>query len=163
MDHLASGGYDVYLVDIRGYGNSTRPPEMAAPAADNGPIVRTAVAVRDIAAAVAFIRSRRGVAKLNLIGWSWGTTQMAWYTADHNDSVNKLVLLAPQWIRETPSLADPGGAIGAYRIVERAAARSAGSMASPNTRKRSCCRRRGSRPGPMRRSRAVNQGRVRRS
>ena len=61
MDHLAGGGYDVYLVDIRGYGNSTRPPEMAVPAADNAPIVRTDVAVRDIAATVAFIRSRRGV------------------------------------------------------------------------------------------------------
>jgi pimeloyl-ACP methyl ester carboxylesterase len=123
MDHLASRGYDVYLVDIRGYGNSTRPPEMAMPAADNAPIVRTEVAVRDIAATVAFIRSRRGIGKLNLIGWSWGTTQMASYTADDNAGVNKLVLLAPQWIRETPSLADPGGAIGAYRIVERAAAR----------------------------------------
>ncbi len=80
MDHLASGGYDVYLVDIRGYGNSTRPPEMAMPAADNAPIVRTAVAVRDIATTVAFIRSRRGIGKVNLIGWSWGTTQMASYT-----------------------------------------------------------------------------------
>jgi pimeloyl-ACP methyl ester carboxylesterase len=46
---------------------------------------------------------------------------MASYTAGHNAGVNKLVLLAPQWIRETPSAADPGGAIGAYRIVERAA------------------------------------------
>lgn len=123
MDHLASGGHDVYLVDIRGYGNSTRPPQMAVPAADNEPIVRTAVAVRDIATTVAFILSRRGIGKLNLIGWSWGTTLMARYTAGHNDGVNKLVLLAPQWIRETPSLADPGGAIGAYRVVERSAAR----------------------------------------
>ena len=30
MDHLAGKGHDTYLVDIRGYGNSTRPPEMAA-------------------------------------------------------------------------------------------------------------------------------------
>jgi pimeloyl-ACP methyl ester carboxylesterase len=28
MDHLADQGYDVYLVDIRGYGRSSRPPEM---------------------------------------------------------------------------------------------------------------------------------------
>jgi len=32
MDHLAGEGYDTWLVDIRGYGNSTRPPEMAVPA-----------------------------------------------------------------------------------------------------------------------------------
>jgi pimeloyl-ACP methyl ester carboxylesterase len=123
MDHLASRGYDTYLVDIRGYGNSKRPPEMMAPAADNEPIVRTPVAVRDIASAAAFIRSRRGVEKINLIGWSWGTTLMARYSTDHNEAVNKLVLLAPQWLRETPSLTDAGGALGAYRVVDRSAAK----------------------------------------
>jgi pimeloyl-ACP methyl ester carboxylesterase len=123
MDHLAGEGYDTWLVDIRGYGNSTRPPEMAAPAADNEPIVRTPVSLCDIATAVASIRARRSVDKINLIGWSWGTTLMARYTADHNETVNKLVLLALQWTRQTPSLADSGGALGAYRIVERSAAR----------------------------------------
>src|SRR5713101_5168477 len=28
MDYIARRGYDVYLVDVRGYGRSTRPPEM---------------------------------------------------------------------------------------------------------------------------------------
>jgi pimeloyl-ACP methyl ester carboxylesterase len=135
MDHLAGKGHDTYLVDIRGYGNSTRPPEMVAPAADHEPIVRTAVAVRDIATTVAFIRSRRGIDKINLIGWSWGATLMASYTADHNDTVNKLVLLAPQWIRETPSLADSGGALGAYRIVERSAAKARWLNGVPESRK----------------------------
>ena len=68
MDHLAGEGYDTWLVDIRGYGNSTRPPEMAAPAADNEPIVRTPVSLCDIATAVASIRARRSVDKINLIG-----------------------------------------------------------------------------------------------
>src|SRR3954451_7514868 len=31
MDLIASRGHDVYLVDIRGYGRSTRPPEMGRP------------------------------------------------------------------------------------------------------------------------------------
>src|SRR6266481_5864165 len=29
MDYIAARGYDVYLLDVRGYGRSTRPPEMA--------------------------------------------------------------------------------------------------------------------------------------
>src|SRR5258708_2984024 len=29
MDYLAARGYDVYLLDVRGYGRSTRPPEMS--------------------------------------------------------------------------------------------------------------------------------------
>ena len=47
MDLIAACGYDVYLVDIRGYGASTRPPEMNAPPAENAPTVTTEVAVRD--------------------------------------------------------------------------------------------------------------------
>ena len=30
MEYMASRGYDVWLLDLRGYGKSTRPPEMAA-------------------------------------------------------------------------------------------------------------------------------------
>src|SRR5690349_13387914 len=29
MDYIAARGYDVYLIDLRGYGGSTRPKEMA--------------------------------------------------------------------------------------------------------------------------------------
>src|SRR4029453_17298666 len=45
MDYIARRGYDVYLVDLRGYGRSSRPPEMEKPAAENPPVVRTDVAV----------------------------------------------------------------------------------------------------------------------
>ncbi len=123
MDYIASHGYDVYLVDLRGYGKSTRPPEMDQPALDNAPIVRTETAVKDVAAAVDFIRKRRGVSKINLMGWSWGTTIMGWYTAQNNDKVNRLVLYAPQWIRQTTALTDSGAKLGAYRSVSRDAAK----------------------------------------
>ena len=55
MDFLACRGFDVYLVDLRGYGQSTRPPEMERPPADSPPLVTTDVALRDVAAAVAHI------------------------------------------------------------------------------------------------------------
>src|ERR1700712_4458780 len=47
MDLIAARGYDVYLVDVRGYGRSTRPPEMSQPPKANPPIVSTEVAVGD--------------------------------------------------------------------------------------------------------------------
>ena len=119
MDYIARHGYDVYLVDLRGYGKSTRPPEMDRPAADNEPIVRTETAIRDVGAAVDFILKRRGVAKINLLGHSWGTTIMGWYTAQNNDKVNRLVLYAPQWIRTPPAPPGAGGKLGAYRTVTR--------------------------------------------
>jgi pimeloyl-ACP methyl ester carboxylesterase len=123
MDYMAQRGYDVYLVDLRGYGKSTRPPEMDKPAAESEPIVRTETAVKDVGAAVDFILKRRGVAKINLLGWSWGTSTMGWYTAQNNDKVNKLVLYAPQWMRNVPALTDAGGKLGAYRSVSRDAAK----------------------------------------
>jgi Lysophospholipase len=123
MDYIARHGYDVYLGDLRGYGRSTRPPQMDMPAERNTALTRTDVAVKDVSSAVEFIRKRRGVDKVNLLGWSWGTTIMAVYTTQNNDKVNKLVLYAPQWVRNTPALTDSGGPIGAYRTVTREAAK----------------------------------------
>jgi len=123
MDYIAQRGYDVYLMDLRGYGRSTRPPEMDRPAAENPPIERTVTAVKDVGAVVDFIRQRRGVARIDLIGWSWGTSIMGSYTSQNNDKVNRLVLYAPQWIRTTAALSDPGGALGAYRTVSRDSAK----------------------------------------
>jgi pimeloyl-ACP methyl ester carboxylesterase len=123
MDYIARHGYDVYLVDVRGYGRSTRPPAMDRPASEGQPFAGTATAVKDVGAAVDFIRQRRGVDRINLLGWSWGTSIMGWYTAQNNAKVHKLVLYAPQWIRNTASLTDAGGALGAYRSVSMASAR----------------------------------------
>lgn len=115
MDYLACRGFDVYLVDLRGYGRSTRPPEMAQPAEANPPIVTTAVAVADVGAAVDWIRNHRRVERLNLLGWSWGTTIMATYAAANPERVGKLALYAPLWLRSTPL--PLSGQLGAYRTV----------------------------------------------
>ena len=116
MDYIASRGYDVYLVDVRGYGRSSRPAEMDQPAERNPPIVRTDVAARDYGAAADFIRKRRNIAKLTAMAWSWGTSIAATYTAQNNDKVTRLVLYAPQWLRETKRPSD-SGPLGAYRVV----------------------------------------------
>src|SRR5437870_6710869 len=135
MEYIARRGYDVYLVDVRGYSKSTRPREMEQPADQNAPIVRTETAVKDVGSAVEFIRKRRGVDKINLIGWSWGTTIMGWYTVQNNDKVNKLVLYAPGWLRDKPSLTDAGGKLGAYRTVTREAAKARWLTGVPEDKK----------------------------
>ncbi len=135
MDYIASRGYDVYLVDVRGYGRSTRPKEMEEPPDRNGPIVRTETAVKDVGAAVEFIRRRRNVDRIDLMGWSWGTSIMGWYTTQNNNKVNKLVLYAPGWIRQAASLADPGGKLGAYRSVTRQAAKERWLAGVPESKK----------------------------
>ena len=120
MEYIASRGYDVYLLDVRGYGKSTRPKEMAEAAQNNPPIVRGETAVKDIGTVVDFILARRNIPRLNLLGWSWGTTLMATYTTQNPGKVERLALYAPVWIRQTASLVQAGpGPLGAYRTVRR--------------------------------------------
>ena len=124
MDYIARQGYDVYMVDIRGYGKSSRPAEMDQPADANKPIVNTDTAARDYGAAADWVRQRRSLDKLTVLGWSWGTAITALYTSRNNNKVSRLVLYAPIWLRQTKSLTDTGGALGAYRTVTIDAARS---------------------------------------
>lgn len=100
MDFIARRGWDVYLVDVRGYGRSTRPPEMDRPPEESPPIVRTDVAARDVAAAVDLVLRRRGIPRLNLLGWSWGTTLVGRYAATHPERVERLVLYAALWLSD---------------------------------------------------------------
>jgi len=133
MDYVVGHGFAAYYVDIRGYGESTRPPEMDEPPSANAPIVRTPTAVRDIAVAVNFIRARAAVDKVSLVGWSWGTVTTGMYTANNNALVDRLVLYAPVYDYEhpvnRPRLADPDDPnrlnpdLGAYRLVSAEAAR----------------------------------------
>ena len=123
MDFIALQGWNVYLVDVRGYGRSTRPPQMFRPADENKPIVTTDVAIRDVSAAVDFILWRDGIPKVNVIGWSWGTTIMGGYTERNNDKVRRLVLYAPLWILETPPSIKASDKLGAYRMVSKEAAK----------------------------------------
>ena len=136
MDYIARNGYDVYLLDVRGYGKSTRPSQMGRPPQENPPFATTEDAVRDVAAVVEFIRKRRGVEKVNLIGWSWGTRIMQWYTSLNSDKVEKLVLYAPAWIRRTASLVKAGpGSLGAYRTVRMDQAKARWLTGVPDNKK----------------------------
>jgi len=125
MDYIAARGYDVYLLDIRGYGKSTRPKELAEKPDANPPIVRTETAVKDISTVVDFILKRRNIPRLVLLGWSWGTFSTPAYATQNPGKVERLVLYAPIWIGMTGRLAvaEAGARLPAYRTVTREAAR----------------------------------------
>ena len=123
MDYIAGRGFDVWCMDIRGYGRSTRPAEMSQPPEANPPLVRGETAVADILSVSNFVRGRRSLAKCVHLGYSWGTALMGRFAADNPAVVERLVLYAPVWNRQTPSLVDQGGTIGAYRFVTQEQAR----------------------------------------
>jgi pimeloyl-ACP methyl ester carboxylesterase len=135
MEYIAQHGWDVYLVDVRGYGRSTRPPEMDQPASNNPPIATTDVAVKDLRSAIEFILQRRGVSKLNLMGWSWGTVIMGAYAADNPDKVDRLVLYAPTWLTTSPPPQAASAPLGAYVAAPMARARERWQAGAPENKK----------------------------
>jgi pimeloyl-ACP methyl ester carboxylesterase len=84
---LADNGYAVWLLDIAGYGRSGK--------VEDGFMVDSNYAAEDIAATARFILKNSGAAKLDVLGWSWGTVTSGRFAAEHPNLVNKLVLYAP--------------------------------------------------------------------
>jgi pimeloyl-ACP methyl ester carboxylesterase len=105
MDYVASRGFNVFALSIRGYGLSTKPPELRQPRLSNPPTIRGRVAVRDIGTAVEYICEKLSIDKLNLTGWSWGSTTTAAYTAGHGNRIRRLALYAPFYAYDRPEVA----------------------------------------------------------
>ncbi|MEX0729758.1 MAG: alpha/beta fold hydrolase [Aquisalimonadaceae bacterium] len=116
MDDLAEAGFDVHTVDLAGYGKSGLLPAMNKPPQDGEPLLTTREAVADIESVVDAICDARDIDQVCLIGWSWGSTIAAVYASRHAAKVARLVLHAPQWLRNPPPAAN-GGRLGAYRQV----------------------------------------------
>ncbi|MBI2688912.1 MAG: alpha/beta fold hydrolase [Acidobacteria bacterium] len=134
MAFLARAGYDVFSMDMTGYGRSTRPLAMNDPcnlavneqkalfggacAASYGQQMTTLPSDwNDIGAVVDHLRANRHVEKVSLIGWSLGGPRAGGYAAYHADKVSKLVLLAPAYRRSAPAeppvkVPAPGPAFG---------------------------------------------------
>jgi pimeloyl-ACP methyl ester carboxylesterase len=118
MDDLARKGFDVYLMDLPGYGRSSRPPQMGQPAEASPPFETTEDAVRHYGSVVDYVLKRRGIPKVNVMGWSWGTTIAAGFAVTQPEKVERLVLYAPVWIVQGEVAALGSDAkLGAFRAV----------------------------------------------
>lgn len=126
MAYLANAGFDVFAMDMTGYGRSTRPPAMddpcnlshaqqaqfvgtklAAPCEATFPTAMTTMSSDwdDIGAVVDHLRALRHVGAVSLIGWSQGGPRAGGYAAQHPDKVARLVVLAPAYSRAGASSA----------------------------------------------------------
>ena len=136
MAFLAHAGFDVFSMDMTGYGRSTRPAPMnnpcnlsreqqaafvpsliPAPCPASYPHQMTTLASdwHDIDTVVDHILALRHVAKVSLLGWSQGGPRSGGYTARHPEKVAKLVLLAPAYNRNAP--ADPPAQVPASGVT----------------------------------------------
>ena len=84
---FAKSGYNVWLLDIAGYGQSQAVEDGFTPDSD--------YAAEDILAAVKVILERSGRKSLDILGWSWGTVTAGRFAADNPELVHRLVMYAP--------------------------------------------------------------------
>ncbi len=124
MDWMAQQGHQTYALDLRGYGYSSRPPQMHQAAKAHPPVVDTATALKDVATAVAYIRAHHGGQPVVLVGWSWGATLAGAYTTAHQNEVERLVLLSPPWLRDGERNSAKASTLGAWRSVPLSSLRS---------------------------------------
>ena len=120
MDMLAQHGFDVWCLDILGYGRSDRPKEMGEAPENNPPLSDTEYAVSEIHKAVSFILDRRNCKQVDLIGYSWGTATCGSYAGRYPELVGRLFLSGALWIEEGSSSPVKDlipAEIGAYRTV----------------------------------------------
>jgi pimeloyl-ACP methyl ester carboxylesterase len=124
MAYLAKAGFDVFSVDMTGYGRSTRPTPMNDPcniqktqqpqfvpallpalcaATRPAPITTMESDWNDIEAAVDHLRKLRRVEQVSLVAWSQGGPRTGGYAARHPGKVARLVVLAPAYVRTGPA------------------------------------------------------------
>jgi pimeloyl-ACP methyl ester carboxylesterase len=124
MAYLAREGFDVFSMDMEGYGRSTRPPPMAdacnapaaaqaqfvpkplaapCPASIKGPITHMGSDWNDIDAVVDHLLKMKGAKQLSLVAWSQGGPRSGGYAIAHPDKVKAIVALAPAYIRDMPA------------------------------------------------------------
>ena len=139
MERLAREGFDVFAMDMTGYGRSSRPmmddpcnlapaqqkalvpknlPEPCAPRYPHV-LVNSDSETADINAVVDFIRRLRGVEKVSLIGWSGGGIRTGTFVVRHPEKVDRYVIWASSnYDRNSPDVAPPLPAAGAPMIMQ---------------------------------------------
>jgi pimeloyl-ACP methyl ester carboxylesterase len=121
MGFLARAGFDVFSMEMTGYGRSTRPAAMndpcnlsreqqltlipsliAAPCSATYGQQMTTLASdwNDIGSVVDHLLALRHVDRVGMVAWSLGGPRAAGYAAQHPEKVRKLVLLAPAYNRD---------------------------------------------------------------
>jgi pimeloyl-ACP methyl ester carboxylesterase len=117
MAYLAAAGFDVFSMDMTGYGRSTRPHVMnevcnlsaeqqtalgGTPCKPTHDAQLTTIASDwdDLDAVVEYVRALRDVPRVSLVGWSLGGPRAGGYASRNPDKVAKLVLLAPAYRRD---------------------------------------------------------------
>jgi pimeloyl-ACP methyl ester carboxylesterase len=92
-EDIASVGHIVYMMDVRGFGNSSKPAALDSTDAKAPPAVSSDEAVKDISAVVDWILRRSRESKAAIVGLGAGGNWAALYTTKNSDKVSHMVLV----------------------------------------------------------------------
>jgi pimeloyl-ACP methyl ester carboxylesterase len=130
MAFLANTGFDVFAMDMTGYGRSTRPEPMNDPCnltpEQQAQFVRSVIPApcaptytqsvtspesdwNDIGAVVDYLTKLRGVNQVSLVGWSLGGPRAGGYASKNAAKVSRLLLFSPAYRRTTQPQQTRGG------------------------------------------------------
>jgi pimeloyl-ACP methyl ester carboxylesterase len=139
MERLAAEGFDVFAMDMTGYGRSGRPmmddpcnlipphqkplvpKTLREPCAPKYPyeLANSDSETADINAVVDFIRRLRGVDKVSLIGWSGGGIRTGTFAARYPEKVDRYVIWSSSnYSRKNPDVAPPLPKPGAPMLMQ---------------------------------------------
>src|SRR4029450_7168715 len=104
MDVLAREGFDVFALDTRGFGRSTRPDGH----------MTTQEASEDLNAVGDYLLTLRGRQQVDLLGWSWGTQYSGMFIMAHPEKVERYVSYAQMHVN-SPDLAKRRSRLEAFR------------------------------------------------
>ncbi len=104
MDFLAQEGFDVFALDVRGFGRSTHPEGH----------ITTKEASDDLNAVVDYILKLRGTEKVDLLAWSWGTQYGGMFVMAYPEKVDKYVSYAQMHVN-SPDIAKRRPRIDSFR------------------------------------------------
>lgn len=94
LDHAAHEGRAAFAVDIRGYGDSERPPEFEGDPEGTDPVVPAAVAARDVRDVLEWIREEQGYDRIHLVGLSSGAWRARALFSEYDPDVATVTLAA---------------------------------------------------------------------
>ncbi len=104
MDVLAQSGFDVFALDVRGFGRSTHPDGH----------MTTMEASQDLNAVVDYILKMRDVKKVNLLVWSWGTQYGGMFVMAQPAKVERYISYAQMHLN-SPDIAKRRPRVEAFR------------------------------------------------
>jgi pimeloyl-ACP methyl ester carboxylesterase len=138
-DALGDAGFDVWGLDLYGFGHSDRYPEMDRPAAESPALCVADDAARQVEAAVRFILAHQNIGSISLIAHSWGSMPASLFAGEHPALVERLVLFAPIARRDSRRYEQPATFSG---LADRDPRRSMGPICRGRAGARDslCCR-----------------------